>query len=87
MRGADFLGQTAVLELDSFPVLHHVTLRWDPADSLLRREVEGELAHHLKETAAPETDLGAWLTLLGLFLLALTFLGAFLLLLLHFLAR
>ena len=32
------------LHVDAFPVMRHVTLRWEPADSPVRREVEQELA-------------------------------------------
>jgi len=38
----EFLGQTAILELEPFPSLRHVTLRWDPPQSLLRRAIENE---------------------------------------------
>jgi hypothetical protein len=64
-----FLGQTAILELESFPLMRHVTLRWDPGDAPLRREVERALARRFARTAAPGHETGAWLLLLGLFLL------------------
>ena len=69
------LGQTAVLEVDPFPAFRHATLRWDPADSPLRQEVEAELARVLAQTPVPDHALGLWLTALGLALLALIVAG------------
>ena len=69
------LGQTAVLEVDPFPFLRHATLRWDPADSPLRQEVEAELARVLAQTPVPDHLLGLWLTLLGLALLSVVLAG------------
>ena len=71
------LEQAAILELDSFPFLRHVTLRWDPADSRLRTVVEKELSRSLAETPAHDSVLGGWLLTFGCLLLAFEFLGAF----------
>ena len=73
------LGQTAILELDHFPLMNHVTLRWDPADAPLRRLIESELSRQLAETPAPDSVLGAVLLALGFFLLTCVFAGAFVL--------
>jgi hypothetical protein len=81
------LGQTAVLEVDPFPAFRHATLRWDPADTPLRREVEAELARALAETPVPDHMLGLWLTLLGLALLATVFAGGLILFVLSLLMR
>jgi hypothetical protein len=67
--------QVAVLEVDSFPLLSHVTLRWDPADSPVRQEVESELARRLQHLPAPEHDVGIWLLTLGVGLLGFTMLA------------
>lgn len=72
---SELLGHPAVLEMDSFPSLHHVTLRWDPAESPLRREIETQLTRELERTPAPEHDLGAWLLIIGLTLFVLALLG------------
>jgi hypothetical protein len=69
-KGQDPLGQAAVLEVDSFAAMNHVTLRWDPADQPLRRAVEAELTRRLAETPGPDSELGGWLLFVGL-----TFLG------------
>ena len=61
--------------MDPFPALRHATLRWDPADSPLRQEVEAELARVLAQTPVPDHALGLWLTALGLALLALIVAG------------
>jgi hypothetical protein len=77
----EFLGQMATLQLDDFALMRHVTLRWEPAESPLRQEVEGALAGQLAETPAAGGELGAWLLLLGLFLLLFVCMGGFALLL------
>jgi hypothetical protein len=69
-------GQSAILEIDTFRLLRHVTLRWDPADSPLRPEIEAELERRLTHAPAPDHETGPWLTLLGLSLLAGSSLGA-----------
>jgi hypothetical protein len=73
------VGQTAVLELDSFPLMSHVTLRWDPADSPLRPLIESELSRQLAETPAPDSALGAILLTLGFLLLTGVCAGVFVL--------
>jgi len=57
--------QNVILELDAFPAMCHVTLRWDPAHSGLRQEVERELERELADTPAPPHMLGGLLTLGG----------------------
>jgi hypothetical protein len=72
----EFLGQTVVLEVEAFAALRHVTLRWDPAESPLRREIEQALRRRLAQSPAPEHDTGTWLTVTGLLLLAGTLCGS-----------
>jgi hypothetical protein len=79
---SELLGHPAVLEIDAFPTMQHVTLRWDPAETPLRREIEEGLTRELERTPAPEHDLGAWLMILGLLLLGLALLGGLVVLLL-----
>jgi len=69
-------------------LMRHATLRWEPADSPLRREVESELAKLLAEGPPSEEEsiLGGCLTLLGVSLFVFTGLGACFLILLHFFA-
>lgn len=81
------LEQTAILEVDSFPLLRHVTLRWDPVDSPLRQVVETELRRRLSETFAGDNPLGGWLLTLGSILLAFELAGASFLIALHLFAR
>src|SRR5262249_15290898 len=73
---ADFAGQTAVLEVDPFPLMHHVSLRWEPADAPLRRAVEGSLARALERFPPPSPLLGEWLTVAGLGLLVVVIAGS-----------
>jgi hypothetical protein len=77
---------STTLQVDVFPLMRHATLRWEPADSPLRREVEKELTRLLAETSPPEEEsiLGGCLTLLGVSLFVFTCLSAGFLILLHF---
>ncbi len=74
---------SAILEIDSFPLMHHVTLRWEPAVSPLRRIVESELRLRLSETVADDGLLGGWLLILGFILLSFDLTGAFFLIVLN----
>ena len=80
------IGRGTALHVDVFPWMRHATLRWDPTDSPLRREIEKELASHLAEIPAPEPEplLGGCLSLLGVSLFALTLVATGFLLLLRF---
>jgi hypothetical protein len=71
------LEQTAILEVESFPFMRHVTLRWDPVDSPLRRMLESELSRQLSETYSDDSPLGGWLLTFGFVLLAFDLTGAF----------
>jgi hypothetical protein len=74
----------AILELDSFAMMNHVTLRWDPADPPLRPQIEGLLAQRLSEIPGPDSELGGWLVLIGSTLIFGTFLGVVFLVALRF---
>jgi hypothetical protein len=80
-RGSD--SETVVLEVDSFPLMHHVTLRWEPAAAPLRRVVEAELSRRLSESVADNGLLGGWLLTAGFVLLSFDLVGAFFLVLLY----
>jgi hypothetical protein len=51
----------AVIEVDPFPMMHHVSVRWDEADRPLRQEVEGELGRALSEVTTRYNPVGGWL--------------------------
>jgi hypothetical protein len=68
-------GQTALVEVDPFPLLRHVTLRWHAEGGLVRRQVEAELIRLFRSTLTPENDVGGWLQVLGLGLLCFCSLG------------
>ena len=57
--------QNVILEVDAFRLMWHVTLRWEPAHSGLRQEIERELDRELAESPAPFHSLGGWLNLAG----------------------
>jgi hypothetical protein len=71
----EFLVQSAILEVESFDLMRHVTLRWDPPGSVLRQEVEAELARKLAKAPPADNPAGPWLTLAGLFLIGVCLLG------------
>jgi hypothetical protein len=81
------LEQAAILELESFPLMRHVTLRWDPADSPLRTVIEKELSLRLADTPARDSLLGGWLLTAGCLLLAFEFVGGFAVFLVNSLMR
>lgn len=80
-------GENAILEVEPFPAMKHVTLRWDPYDSPVRPALEAELARRLSRLGAPYHDTGAWLGLIGSGLLALSMLIVFALMLRTLLLR
>jgi len=64
------LTQLGELELDPFPSMRHVTLRWRGVDTTLRRDIEAELAKILAEVESPENPIAGWLmTIVGFFTL------------------
>jgi hypothetical protein len=79
--------ENVVLEVDAFRAMWHVTLRWDPARSGLRQEVERELERELADTPAPPHLLGGWLTVLGCGTVLLMFLIGFVVLIYRILHR
>jgi hypothetical protein len=77
---AELAGQAAVLELEVFRPLRHVTLCWEPHDSPLRVTVEEELEARLAAAGAPYHETALWLTMAGYAVLgAALFVGTMLL--------
>jgi hypothetical protein len=64
-RGANLVDRTTTLEVEVAAGMNHATLRWDPPDSRLRREVETQLARALAQTPAPDGNVGDWLLLVS----------------------
>lgn len=58
--------ENVVLNIHGFRLMWHVTLRWDPVHSALRRTIEKELRIVLAATVIPEHELGPRLTLAGM---------------------
>ena len=61
----EYVGHTAVLEIESFRAMRHVSLRWDPIDSPLREVLEEELERRLAAVGAPYHETAIWLTMAG----------------------
>ena len=78
--GDEFIGQSAVLEVESFRLLRHVTLRWEPSDSPLRNVLEAELDRRLALAGSPEHETSVWLLLVSYAILGATLFLAVLLL-------
>jgi hypothetical protein len=74
---ARLIGEPAVLEMDPFPLLRHVTLRWDPANTMLRREIETELARALSGTPTRTNPAGDWMILIAMALIGFNLLVTF----------
>jgi len=72
LSGTVVLDQTAILEIETFLRMRHVTLRWDPAAWPLRRDVETELQKVLSQSLVEPSELGAWLTMISVTLFGLT---------------
>jgi hypothetical protein len=83
----ELVGQNAVLEIESFRPMRHVTLRWEPGDSPLRGAIEAELDRRLGMMGAPYHETGMWLTLIGYTLLGVALCTGFVLLLRLFLVH
>ncbi len=65
--------EVALLEVDIAPLLHHVTLRWEPGTSTLRREVEEELRQVLERAPTSDHAVGS-----VQFMISMALFGAFL---------
>jgi hypothetical protein len=65
--------QWAVLDLDPFPTMRHVTLRWQCSGGLIRQQVEEELATALTRIWTQDNRVSAWFMAIALCLLALAF--------------
>jgi hypothetical protein len=50
----------SLLEVNAFPAMHHVTLRWSDEDPQVRRAVEVELDRTFPNIASPPNPAGGW---------------------------
>jgi hypothetical protein len=83
--GPVLLDKVTTLEVEASAAMCHVSLWWDPPDSLLRREVEQQLRLALAQHDAPENAAGDWFLLISSTLFFLLVIGAGALLLKRFL--
>jgi hypothetical protein len=81
------MSRPAVLEVDAFPSMHHVSLRWPQEAGPWRQEIEAELANTLLEVHNRDNPVGLWLLAIGSTLLCLIFFSLTILVLLSVLPR
>jgi hypothetical protein len=86
-REIELVSEAAVLEVDPFRLMRHITLRWEPTDTSLRREVEAELERAFAQTTPSDNPVGDWLILIALALIGFNLLATFGLTLSNFLHR
>lgn len=67
-------GGSALIQVDVFPALCHVTLHWDDPSPLVRQEIETELARALQRTQSPDNPAASWFLGIGGILLGICFL-------------
>jgi hypothetical protein len=79
--------QTAVVEMEPFPLLRHVTLRWGRMGAILRHEVEGELARAVSGMRTHYNPATGWLLSAASALFILIFLVMLFLLAVNILVR
>jgi hypothetical protein len=53
-------GQSAVIDVEAFPSMYHVTVRWGQVGQAVRREVEGELTRSLAGVVTHNNPSGSW---------------------------
>lgn len=53
-------GESVVVEVDPFPLMYHVSVRWGRLGPALRQELEGELARSLAEVPTRANPAGNW---------------------------
>ena len=72
------LNEQAIVEVDSFPALYHVTLHWRVFNPPLRLEVERDLERALAKLETPENATATWFLSIStsVFLLIFLALGA-----------
>lgn len=61
----------AFVAVETFPSMHHATLRWRQSDPLLRKEVEEEIDRLLQQSESPEFSIAGWLMTAAVTLLCL----------------
>ncbi len=53
-------GVAGFVSIQSFPALHHASLRWRDEDALVRQEVEAALDKALQSSESPANPAGGW---------------------------
>jgi len=65
----------AALELDPFPAMHNITLRWQSEGATFRRDLEAELARLFAQVESPENPVSGWCLTVSSCLFSAIFLG------------
>src|SRR5262249_28240779 len=66
-------GRRAVVRVDAFPALRHVTLYWPEGAELIRHDVEADLLQRLEALPTPPNPVAAWMFSIAGSLFALMF--------------
>jgi hypothetical protein len=53
--------QTAIVEIDAFRVMRHISLRWRAGDDWLWRDLNAEMSRALARTEVPPNPIAGWL--------------------------
>jgi len=65
----------ATLEIDPFPTMRNISLRWRPGNETLRRDVEAELGKELAKCISEDNPVAGWFLTLASCLFGALFLG------------
>jgi hypothetical protein len=64
-----------LIEVDAFPLLRHVSLRWAANSPGVRQAIEAELARSLSQVQTADNPTGAWFLAVAAALFSATFFG------------
>jgi len=68
-------GSRPALEIEAFPMMRNLSLRWQPGSETLRRDVEAELARELAKCSTEDNPVAGWFLTLASCLFGVLFLG------------
>lgn len=69
------LAAQPTLQIDPFPAMRNISLRWQPGNETLRHDIEAELARELARCMAEDSPVAGWFLTLASCLFGALFLG------------